>query len=239
MRREEGGPTISMRYLIVNGDDFGMSPGVNRGILEAHRRGILTSASLMVDALASEDAAALAATAPDLSLGLHVELVGRADSGTGVAGDCRAQLERQIARFRQLTGRLPTHLDSHHDVHRDPAVLPHFAALALEYGVPLRGHGPVRSCSKFYGQWGGETHLEQITVAGFERILEDDIHDGVTELGCHPGYVDAALRSSYRLEREAELRTLCDPAAQQALARRRIQRVSFRDVSSMLAGMPV
>src|SRR5947199_7750161 len=68
-----------MRYLIVNGDDLGMSPGVNRGIIEAQRRGILTSASLMVDALASEDAAALAATAPDLSLGLHVELVGRAD----------------------------------------------------------------------------------------------------------------------------------------------------------------
>jgi predicted glycoside hydrolase/deacetylase ChbG (UPF0249 family) len=225
-----------MRCLIVNGDDFGMSPGVNRGILEAHRRGILTSASLMVDAPASEEAAALAATAPDLSLGLHLVLAGRADAGTPLAGACRAQLEGQVARFRQLTGRLPTHLDSHHDVHRDPGLLPHFAALARDYGAPLRGHGPVRSCSKFYGQWGGETHLEQISVAGLERILEAEVQDGVTELGCHPGYVDPTLRSGYRLEREAELRTLCDPAARQALARRLIQLVGFRDVSSLLGG---
>ena len=223
-----------MKYLIVNGDDLGMSPGVNRGILEGHRRGIVTSASLMVDAPASEEAAALAATAPDLSLGLHVVLERSADGGTGLAGGCRAQLERQLARFRQLTGCLPTHLDSHHDVHLDPALLPHFAALAREYGVPLRGHGPVRSCGRFYGQWGGETHLEQISVAGFERILDREIHDGITELGCHPAYVDPTLRSSYRLEREAELRTLCDPGVRQALARRLIQLVSFREVSGLL-----
>ena len=43
-----------MRYLIVNGDDFGLSPGVSRGIIEAHRHGILTSTSLMVDRPAAE-----------------------------------------------------------------------------------------------------------------------------------------------------------------------------------------
>ena len=225
--------TAPAKLLIVTADDFGISDGVNRGIVEAHRHGILTSTSLMVYRPAAVEAAALGRECRALSVGLHLEL----DADT--REDVPTALLRQLDRFGHLVGAPPTHLDSHHDVHRDPAVLPHFAALALEYGVPLRGHGPVRSCSKFYGQWGGETHLEQITVAGFERILEDDIHDGVTELGCHPGYVDAALRSSYRLERQAELRTLCDPAAQQALARRRIQRVSFREVSSMLAGMPV
>jgi chitin disaccharide deacetylase len=220
-----------MKFLIVNGDDFGMSPGINRGILEAHRRGILSSASLMVDAPASEEAAALLATAPDLSVGLHVELC------TGPAGaladGCRTQLEHQLARFQALTGRLPTHLDSHHDVHRKPAILPHVADLAGVYGLPLRGHGAVRCCSKFYGQWDGETHLAQVSVAGFARILEREIHDGVTELACHPGYVDATLRSSYRVEREAELRTLCDPAVRQALARRGIPLVNFRDVRNL------
>ncbi|TME62832.1 MAG: ChbG/HpnK family deacetylase, partial [Chloroflexi bacterium] len=63
-----------MKWLIVNGDDFGLTLGVNRGIVEAHRSGILTSASLMVNRPASDSAAALARNCPGLSLGLHLEL---------------------------------------------------------------------------------------------------------------------------------------------------------------------
>jgi len=48
------------RYLIVNGDDFGASRGINRGIVQAHSRGILTSTSLLVDSPWSAEAAELA-----------------------------------------------------------------------------------------------------------------------------------------------------------------------------------
>ena len=65
---------VSTRYLIVNADDFGQSHGVNRGIMQAHRRGIVTSASLMVRWLAASEAAAYAREHPSLSLGLHVDL---------------------------------------------------------------------------------------------------------------------------------------------------------------------
>ena len=80
-----------MKYLIVNGDDFGLSPGVNRGILEAHRYGVLTSASLLVDTPWSEEAARLSHTAPALSVGLHAQLspTGAADETAG-----RAELAR-------------------------------------------------------------------------------------------------------------------------------------------------
>jgi predicted glycoside hydrolase/deacetylase ChbG (UPF0249 family) len=218
-----------VRYLIVNGDDFGMSPGINRGILDAHRNGILGSTSLLVEARASEEAAALATTVPGLSVGLH------ADPGHDPAA-CRTRLEHQVARFEALTGRLPTHLDSHHDVHRDPALLPDFVAVARAYGLPLRGHGRVVCCAKFYGRWDGETHPEQVSVAGFERILDAEVGDGVTELACHPGYVDPSLRSSYRIERELELETLCDPAVRAAVARRAIALIGFRDARELLAG---
>ncbi len=59
-----------MKYLIVNGDDLGASRGVNRGIIEAHQRGILTSTSLMVNAARSEEAAEFGRTAVELSVGL-------------------------------------------------------------------------------------------------------------------------------------------------------------------------
>src|SRR5881398_2069028 len=62
------------RCLIVNADDFGMSAGVNRGIIEAHRRGIVTSASLMVRWGAAAEAVTLSREWPRLGLGLHVDL---------------------------------------------------------------------------------------------------------------------------------------------------------------------
>ena len=62
------------RYLIVNADDFGQSPGVNRGVAAAHERGVVTSASLMVRWPAAAEAAEYARAHPELSVGLHLDL---------------------------------------------------------------------------------------------------------------------------------------------------------------------
>ena len=62
------------RCVIVNADDFGQSPGVNRGIIEAHQHGIVTSASLMVNWPAAAEAAAYGRAHADLSLGLHFDV---------------------------------------------------------------------------------------------------------------------------------------------------------------------
>ena len=64
-----------MRRLIVNADDFGFTTGVNRAIVEAHTRGIVTSSTLMATGRALEDAARLAKTVPNLSVGCHVVLI--------------------------------------------------------------------------------------------------------------------------------------------------------------------
>ena len=53
-----------------------------------------------------------------------------------------------------------------------------------------------------YGQWAGEHHPEQVSVASLIQILATEVGDGVTELGCHPGCADSALVSSYTIERE-------------------------------------
>ena len=224
--------TSAARVLIVTADDFGISRGVNRGIVEAHREGILTSTSLMVSRPAAVEAAVLGRACPALSVGLHLEL----DPG---APDLPTQLDRQLGRFTELVGAPPTHVDSHHDVHRDPRVLPHVRAWADRFSVPVRGWSAVRHLPKFYGQWGGETHLEQISVAGLLRLLDAELGPGVTELTCHAGYVDEGLTSSYTVEREAELRTLCDPRVRPALVERGIRLVGFRDLPALVAAVSV
>ena len=228
-----------MKYLIVNGDDFGASQGINRGIIETHRQGILTSTSLLVTLPWSEEATRLARAAPDLSVGLHVHFPsgGRAPTLDRPEADSwRVELDHQCRRFEELMGRPPTHLDSHHNVHRDPRLLPHFLSVARHYGVPLREHGPVRNLSKFYGQWGGQTHLEQISVDSLLHLLQTDIQEGVTELSCHPGYVEPDFPSAYATERATELQTLCAPSIRAVLAELQIHLIAFRDLGSLAMG---
>jgi chitin disaccharide deacetylase len=225
-----------MKSLIVSADDFGASPGINRGILEAHHRGILTSTSLLVDTPWSQEAASRARTAPDLSVGLHVHLRTAEQERDG--DTCRAEILRQWRCVARLVGRAPSHLDLHHNVHRDPRPLPAFLTVVGHYGVPLREHSTASYVSQFYGQWGGQSHPEQISVEGLLRIVEADVQDGVTELSCHPGYVDPDCPTGYATERAIELRTLCDPTLRPALAERQILLVAFHHLGNRAASLP-
>jgi predicted glycoside hydrolase/deacetylase ChbG (UPF0249 family) len=215
-----------MKRLIVNADDLGASPGITRGILEAHERGIVTSASLMVETPWSEEAATLARATPRLSVGLHVVLP---------EGDAarKGALERQMARFAALMRRMPTHLDSHHNVHHDPRHLPAFLALARAAALPLRGHSSVRHYSGFYGRWAGESHPEHVSVANLGRMLAREVGEGFTEFGCHPGYHDACVPSDYAAEREVELATLCDPRLRGTLVTLGITLAGFDEVGRL------
>jgi predicted glycoside hydrolase/deacetylase ChbG (UPF0249 family) len=226
------------RYLIVNADDFGQGLGVNRGIIEAHEHGIVTSASLMVRGPAAAEAAAYGRDHPALSLGLHVDLCEWAYRDGGWvpvyqvvavedAAAVAAEVTRQLDAFRRLTGHNPTHLDSHQHVHREEPVRSVLLELARDLGVPLRHFSPqVRYCGAFYGQMArGEPYPEGISVDGLLRTLAA-LPAGVTELACHPG--DATdLDSMYRDERAVEVRTLCDPRIREALATEQIELRSF------------
>ena len=85
-----------MKNLIVNADDFGASHGVNLGVIEAHRNGILTSASMMVDAAGSAEAGRISARHPDLGVGLHVVIAvaGRRTGDGGGGGKTARALHR-------------------------------------------------------------------------------------------------------------------------------------------------
>ncbi len=226
-----------LRLLVVNADDFGLSDGVNAGIAAAHERGVVTSTSLMVRRAAASAASGLARRLPALAVGLHIDL-GQWDYVEGewkvdyqrcAPGDAEA-IERecrdQLAAFRELLGRDPTHLDSHQHTHMSEPVAAIASAIAAELGVPLRGQR-IRYEGGFYGQSGrGEPYPEGIEVEALLRLLRA-LPPGWTELGCHPGIGVTAEESSYCAERERELQTLCDERVRSALEVEGIELRSF------------
>jgi len=232
-----------MRRLIVNADDFGQSPGINRGVMDAAEDGVVTSASLMVRWPAAEAAARIAGERPGFSLGLHFDLGEWAyrdgqwhPSYRVVDPDdveaTRDELDRQLNMFERLVGRPPTHLDSHQHVHREQALRRSMLEVADGLGVPLREATPrVTYCGDFYGQSGrGDPYPEGITRAALLAIF-DALRDGMTELGCHPGEDGLAdIDSMYVAERAAERRVLCDPTVRDALLIRGIELCSFSDL---------
>jgi predicted glycoside hydrolase/deacetylase ChbG (UPF0249 family) len=226
------------KYLIVNADDFGQSRGINRGIIEAHEHGIVTSASLMVRWPAAAEAVAYSRNRPELSLGIHIDLgewkyqegswtplykVVRMDDADAIANE----VSKQLSLFRALVGNEPTHIDSHQHVHlREPArtVL---LTMSRYLGIPLRHLGSVvRYCGDFYGQNDDGSSLSQlISVDHLIRLLTH-LSANVTELGCHPG--DASdLDTMYRHERELELRALCDSKVRAAIPSLGLELCSF------------
>jgi hopanoid biosynthesis associated protein HpnK len=152
-----------MKRVIINADDFGLSPCVNEGIVRAHREGVLTSASLMVNTPGFEQAVDLAARNPRLGVGLHLNIVrgrplspaetvpglvsgeGRFPGGAGVVarrllfGRIRkAELERELrAQVERALGagvRL-SHFDSEKNLHVLPGFFGVVIRLARDYGI--------------------------------------------------------------------------------------------------------
>ena len=236
------GATTPAKYLIVNADDLGQSRGINRGIISAHRDGIVTSASLMVRWPAAAEAASHARRHPRLSVGLHIDLgeqilragewvplysVVPVQNETAV----RDEISRQLKMFARLVGHAPTHLDSHQHVHlREPArsIL---LEIAQRLGVPLRNCcREVSYCGSFYGQADdGTTLRDVISVDGLIRILET-LAPGCTELACHPA-AECDLQTLYSQERLEELKVLCDPRLRTAIAAKGFELRSFADLS--------
>ncbi len=234
------GRAITQRYVIVNADDFGENAAINRGIIEAHERGIVTSASLLLDEPGTDGAVALARQHPSLSLGLHVNLdrLGRGLIGQERLTVLAREIERQFNAFTALTGSHPTHIDSHHHVHRQLNVGRLFLRLTQRYGIPLRGFSDAIFMGAFYGQWDfGKIDRSHIGVDYLITLL-GKVAPGFTEIACHPGYPDPTSDAGYNLEREVELRALTDPRAKAALGTLDIRLVSYRDYRAVTGLTP-
>jgi predicted glycoside hydrolase/deacetylase ChbG (UPF0249 family) len=236
----ELGTMTTRRFLIVNADDLGQSFGINRGVIRAHRQGIVTSASLMVRWPVAAEVTMLSQKFPDLSIGLHLDFgewlyrdgdwepryqVVAFDDPLGL----KAEVVRQLDAFRRLLGRNPTHIDSHQHVHLDEPLRSIVAECACELAVPVRRfHPEIRYCGDFYGQDSDGSYLhELITIESLLKILAG-LPPGVTELSCHPSESED-LDTMYCAERCEELKVLCDPRVREAITSLGIKLCSFQE----------
>ena len=155
---------MAPRSLIITADDFGLSLAVNEAVEEAHRKGVLTCASLMVTGPAAEDAVARARRMPNLGVGLHLALLdapaaldpcdipdlvergGRSLASTPavtgariafdryVRGQARAEMRAQLELFAH-TGLPLDHVDGHWHFHQHPTLIGLLIEMAPGFGI--------------------------------------------------------------------------------------------------------
>ena len=188
------------RYLIVNADDFGYSYGINKGIIEAHTNGIVTSTSVMVDAIAAHEAVDLI-DYPELSIGLHFV----PNSSVSI----EKELKRQVDKFVEILATKPDHIDVHKRLNLTGQVEKVLREYSKVHKVPIRRLGYAKFIYSFYGPHAnGDLSVNQLKLAINEAT------DEYNEIMCHVGYSDDYLRktSSYNDPREEELKSICDPS---------------------------
>jgi predicted glycoside hydrolase/deacetylase ChbG (UPF0249 family) len=184
---------MAARELIVNADEFGLTEGVNHGIVRVHRQGIVTSTTMVANEHAFEHAVALLPEVPDLAIGVHLNIT----HGAPVLPEVRVfglvdedGLFYRRNRFlkRMVAGRIdlvqvedefraqiekvveagirPSHLDSHESIHMYPSIFRVVASLARELRLPVRLQDEPMSRHAFAGR---DNYLRYISSEAFAK----------------------------------------------------------------------
>jgi predicted glycoside hydrolase/deacetylase ChbG (UPF0249 family) len=213
-----------LRVLVV-ADDLGYDPAIDAGILEAHRSGVVTAASALVDGPFAE--AVIRSAPATLALGLHLRLPPGMPER-----EAEAEIHRQLARLEALRGTAAAHVDGHRHVHAEPQVLAPLLRVAgarrlrvraLDAGMRLRiREAGAIACDRFLGDAGLRPCWTPERLAAAAR----DLLPGSTEIMIHPGHRPTHVRTSFGVEREIELAAAVAPAVSAA----------FRAAGASLAG---
>jgi predicted glycoside hydrolase/deacetylase ChbG (UPF0249 family) len=209
--------------LIFNGDDFGLSKGVNLGIIETHQNGPVNSTTIMAGGDAFDHAVTLAGGNPDLSVGVHLTLTAIQSVGgvyrtiTDEGGkflslqsfikntkeglldfdEIKSEYEAQIQKVINA-GIQPSHFDSHHHTHNHPEIIKILLVLMKKYGVKgLRQIGE-NMLSTQINKVRTTDYFEQgfyEDKISFNHLKEmiEDFKGSSMEIMVHPAYIDNAL----------------------------------------------
>lgn len=246
---------MSNKYLIINADDFGFSHGINLAVVKGFKAGTITSTTLMVNMPFAEEAGELTKE-HDLSVGIHLNLtagtnfftentglfgkegkVNRLRKATGALTEddmvrIIAEYEKQLEEFNTLVGKMPTHVDHHHNLQRIPGYNEVYAEFLKKHSFPARilaskfddfvniPH-PDRLVKNFFID-------EDLTLENFTNIL-GSITPGVTEIITHPSVKTGETLDSYTdIPRSKQLEILLDPVILEKVAENNIELVSFK-----------
>ncbi|SDB83724.1 hypothetical protein SAMN05421734_101342 [Pelagirhabdus alkalitolerans] len=249
-----------MSLLIINADDFGYSKGINLGIVDAHREGILSSTTMMANMPGFEHGVQMAKENPDLGIGVHLVLT----AGKPVRHDVPSLINKdefhhisfyekdfsidldelyrewdaQINKIKDA-GIHPTHMDTHHHVNIIPSITEVFVKLARKHDLPVRNNfivpEDVNTTNKFFTEFdnlGSTKELWKPFV--ITNLIKDCKKYGTVEIMCHPGYVDHVLLESSTLldNRVYTVKELQNPAYKNILKENGIQLATYKDIIS-------
>ncbi|WP_459501851.1 chitin disaccharide deacetylase [Bacillus sp. C1] len=222
-----------MIQLIVNADDFGLTEGVNYGIIEGHVNGLVNSTTMMMNMPGTKHAVRLAKEYKTLGVGVHLVLTAGKPLLTDVPSlvsedgffhkqrivregrinpeDVEREWTAQIEKFLS-SGLTPTHFDSHHHIHGLPILHDVLERLAEKYNVPIRRCDQERAVQPFSDVFYSDFYGDGVQKDYFVK-LKERVKDGeLVEVMAHPAYIDPALvkLSSYVIDRVKELRILIE-----------------------------
>lgn len=236
-----------LKKVIFNADDFGLSSGVNRAIIESHRNGVVNSTTILgnCDEKLLIEAADMAKQNPKLGVGVHLVLTMRAplldthktlvdEHGffkyTGDTLDNEIALDEVYEEWKAQIQRIRkhfkiTHLDSHHHVHLDDRLYKVVKRLSREFKLPVRS---VRSNTPTeikadLGFYGDNASLEYLleTMSKFNGLLEFMVHPGCED--------DTFLEevSTYNQARFKETGVLTDDRLKEFIKSNKIKNINY------------
>lgn len=236
------------KRVIVNADDFGLSEAVNHGILKAHKKGIVTSTTIMANMPGFHHGIEIAKANPDLHVGVHLTLTAYKpvlqDHKHIVTEDGYFRKQGEISQidtneaYRELkaqidkvlnTGLKIDHLDSHHHIHTLPVLKNVIERLQQEYHLPIRGgftyDTPIQNKTILLDQF----YDEGVTTENFHKMMSE-LEDGKTyDLMCHPAFICYFLYhiTSYSMKRIDELHLLCSEEFRQIINEEQIELITY------------
>ena len=243
--------------IIFNADDFGHSKGVNLGIIEAYKNGVVRSTTMMAGMVGFDHAIALSRENPGLHIGVHLtltagksiggiyktitdeegnflkllELESRAKAGELDLLEIEQEYEAQIQKI-MAAGIEIDHFDSHHHTHNLKGIIDIFLKLAKKYDKKVRIYNKELLCGEYAAIkttdcFDDSFYDEQATLDHLKEIISGK--SGSIEIMCHPAYIDYDLyhTSGYNIKRIFELHVLTSPELKSYLNENNMELTSY------------
>lgn len=216
--------------IIIHADDFGLSPGINRGILHTIQTGVVSSTSVIVRSRYLQDTKQCIKKNPHVDWGIHIVL---SKSNTDIHTSIEREATLQLRTFHEIFAIHPSHMDFHKGFRFNSHAYFTARMFAIKNGLAFRYDNKHHLETSFYGLKNNSPTTDDITEATLVKIL-CTLQMGTTELVCHPGWTGNRLRDPYRHQRIIEVRTLTSPKVESVIKNRKIQLINFKTYKTIM-----
>ncbi len=248
---------VPSRFLIINADDLGISPEVNRGIFTAYEQGVVTDSSLMMQARYTREAIEMIRAAPSFRVGIHINLdsllgwkspgqerfsrpeLHKIMNGPEFVPKVKHAIAEQIEGFLG-TGLIPSHIDTHHHVHGFPQIFEPLTEAMVTYGIKairfnkrgysLMGRDDILITAEM-AQW-MEDALREREIAYPQLLIDPLVPFSLQEIPVGVTELMVHPSSGGDLWRQKDFAMLMDPHFMRTVREEGIGLISFSELES-------